>query len=106
MTAPMSRDEVLALPPVITLEVLGRVLDVSDPVVRRLNSTGELAALGIRVNRLGAQWRVVTSSVLEYLGLAGGASTAAADGNGAGQRGPAAPVLRLAAGDGSPGLNR
>lgn len=59
----LSRDEVLALPPVITLETLGRVLGVSNPVVRRLNASGEL---GIRVDRLGQQWRVVTASVWAY----------------------------------------
>ena len=90
----LPRDEVLALPPVITLETLGRVLGVSDPVVRRLNASGELAGLGIVVNRLGAQWRVVTSSVWQHLGLADGASTVPAGRDGAGQRGPAASALR------------
>jgi len=98
----MPRDEVLALPPLITLETLGRVLGVSDPVVRRLNRDGELATLGIVVNRLGIQWRVVTSSVWAYLGLTDGASTAPALGGGAGQRGAAAPALRSVHGGDGP----
>ena len=64
----LSRAEILALPPVITLETLGEVLGVSEPVIRRLNASGELAALGIRVNRLGAQWRVITADIVAFLG--------------------------------------
>lgn len=65
----LSRAEILALPPVITLETLGEVLGVSEPVIRRLNASGELAALGIRVNRLGAQWRVITADIVAFLGI-------------------------------------
>ena len=90
----LSRAEILALPPACTLADLAGCLGLSEPVVRGLNASGELAALGIRVNKLGAQHRVITSSVLGYLGLANGASTVPAGRNGAGQRGPAASALR------------
>lgn len=90
----LSRAEILALPPVISLETLAECLGVSDPVIRRLNASGELAALGIRVNRLGAQHRVITSSVLGYLGLADGASTVPARPEDAGPRNPTASALR------------
>jgi hypothetical protein len=65
----MTRAEILALPPIITLSQLARVLSISEPTVRALHRSGELAALGIRVNRLGVQYRVVTATVLAYLGL-------------------------------------
>jgi hypothetical protein len=68
----LSRREVLGLPPTIGLGTLAMCLGVSEPTVRALNRNGELAALGIKVNRLGAQYRVVTASVLRYLGLSDG----------------------------------
>ncbi len=91
----LTREQILAQPPVISLATLAECLGVSEPVVRRLNASGELAALGIRVNRLGAQWRVVTSTVVAYRDRA---STVPTPGDGAGQRGPAAHALRLASG--------
>jgi len=104
MTAPMPRDEVLALAatPVITLGQLARVLGISEPTVRECRRNGDLERAGIRVTRFGLQYRIVTASVLEYLGLADGASTVPAPGNGAGQ---GKPVLRAVAsgGEGSPG---
>jgi hypothetical protein len=89
-----TREQILALPPSSTLADLAACFGVSEPVIRRALVSGELAALGIKVNKLGAQHRVVTASVLAYLGLADGASTAPASRAGAGQRGPAAPALR------------
>ena len=65
----LGRNEIVALPPTITLETLGRCIGVSEPTVREANKRGELAALGIRINKIGAQYRVVTSTVWEYLGL-------------------------------------
>ena len=70
----MTRAEVLALPPVITLAQLARALGLSEPTIRALNRNGELERLGIRVNRLGTQYRAVTASVWSYLGLSAGAN--------------------------------
>jgi hypothetical protein len=88
----LSRTEVLALPPVISLTTLARALGVSEPVVRAACSSGELDRLGIRVNRVGAQWRVVTSTVWRYLGLPGDEpETVATE--------PPEPPLRVVTGD-------
>jgi hypothetical protein len=103
VTAPLSRAEILALPPVIGLPTLGRVLGISEPVVRERARRGELEPLGIRVLRLGAQSRVVTASVWAFLGI-----DAAADGGGgeaqprrpARQRKATASALRSVPGDG------
>lgn len=65
----MSRAEILALPPVITLAQLARALDVSEPTVRTLHHSGDLERMGIEVNKLGAQYRVITASVWDHLGL-------------------------------------
>ena len=67
----LTRTEVLALPPIITIAQLAACLGVSQPTIRRSLHNGELAALGIRINKIGAQHRVVTASVLEHLGLIG-----------------------------------
>jgi DNA-binding FadR family transcriptional regulator len=66
---PMTRAEILDLPPVITLTDLGRVLGVSEPVIRAAHRRGDLERMGIRVTRLGQQYRVVTSSAWRYLGI-------------------------------------
>jgi hypothetical protein len=65
----LTRAEIRALPPVITLTMLARALGVSEPVVRASLRAGELDRQGITVNRIGAQWRVVTSSLWKYLDL-------------------------------------
>lgn len=68
---PLTRAEVLELAetsPVTTLPMLGRALGVSEPVIRERARRGELAQLGIRCLRLGAQWRVVTADILTFLG--------------------------------------
>ena len=67
----LSREQILALPPVITLAQLAQVLDVSEPTVRAAHRRDELEAMGIRVVKLGQQYRVVTSSVWAFLGLTG-----------------------------------
>jgi hypothetical protein len=73
----MSLAEFLNLPPVMSLAQLARVLDVSEPTIRQLYRSGELADRGIEVDRLGAQFRVKTATVRSYLGLGGdsGSST-------------------------------
>jgi hypothetical protein len=65
----LSRAEILALPPVITLATLAQALGVSEPVIRAARRSGELETLGLRITRIGAQWRVVTSSLWAHLGL-------------------------------------
>jgi len=92
----LSRDEILKLPPVISLAQLAGCLSVSEPVVREARRSGELERLGIRVNRLGAQWRVITSTVWDYLGIspADRASSVPVPPDGPGQRRPTASALR------------
>jgi hypothetical protein len=69
VTQPLSRAELLELPPVINLVTLGRALGLSEPVVRERARKGEFAALGIRVLHLGAQYRIPTADVLRFLGI-------------------------------------
>jgi hypothetical protein len=71
VTQPLSRAELLELPPVINLVTLGRALGLSEPVVRERARRDEFAALGIRVLQLGAQYRVPTADVLRFLGVDG-----------------------------------
>ena len=70
---PLTRAEILALPPVHTLPVLGRILNVSEPVIRERARRGELEPLGIKVVKIGAQYKVITASVWAFLGLDGAA---------------------------------
>lgn len=95
----LSREEVLALPPTTSLAKLAGCLGVSEPTVRAARRSGELERLGIRVNRLGAQWRVVTATVWEHLGIspADRASTAPATHKRAGHASPTASALRAVA---------
>jgi hypothetical protein len=65
----LNRAEIMALPAASTLADLAGCLGLSEPVVRRLLHNGELASMGIRVVRLGQQYRVITSSVWLVLGL-------------------------------------
>lgn len=67
--AAMSRTEILALPPTHSLEALGRALGVSEPTIRAQHRNGYLEALGIKVVRLGAQYRVITASLWDFLGI-------------------------------------
>ena len=76
---PLTRKELLELAetsPTTNLVMLGRALGVSEPVIRERARRGELAALGIRVNRLGAQWLVITADILAYLGITRETATA------------------------------
>lgn len=66
---PFSRDDLLRLPPVINLVQLGQAFGVSEPVIREMRRRGDLAAMGIRVLVLGAQYRIPTADVLSVLGL-------------------------------------
>jgi len=61
--------EVLSQPPTMTLATLARCLGKSEPTIRKAHRNGELAALGIKVNRLGSTNVVVTTTVWAYLGL-------------------------------------
>jgi hypothetical protein len=69
VTQPLSKAELLELPPVINLATLGKALGLSEPVVRERARKNEFAALGIRVLQLGAQYRVPTADVLRFLGI-------------------------------------
>lgn len=65
----MSCTEVLALPLTHSLETLGRALGVSEPTIRAQHRNGHLEGLGIKVVRLGAQYRVITASLWDFLGV-------------------------------------
>ena len=70
---PLTRAVVIKLAetsPVTTLPMLGRALGVSEPVIREQARRGELDKLGIRCQRFGRQWRVVTEDILAFLGIA------------------------------------
>jgi hypothetical protein len=97
--AQLTREQILALPPVISLAQLAQVLGLSEPVVRASLRRGELERLGIRVNKLGAQWRAITSTVWDYLGISpdGGGSTVPASRKSAGQLRQTASALRAVA---------
>jgi hypothetical protein len=76
---PLTRAEVLELAetsPTTTLPMLGRALGLSEPVIRERARRGDLAALGIRCLRLGAQWRVVTADIVAFLGITRDTETA------------------------------
>jgi len=90
----LSGKEILSLPPMISLATLAQCLGVSEPTIRASHRSGELAALGIRVNRLGAQYRVVTATLLAHLGMADGPSPVTARSNGTEQTKPSGPALR------------
>lgn len=64
---PLTREEILALPAATDLRTLGRAFGISEPVARERHRLGEWERLGIRVLRLGAQWRVVTADILSVL---------------------------------------
>ena len=67
---PLTRAELLALPPATTLVMLGRAFSVSEPVARERQRRGEWAAMGIRVRKLGQQYRVITADIWRELGIA------------------------------------
>ena len=103
----MSRAQILGLPPTIGLADLGRVFGISEPTARARQRSGDWEALGIRVVRLGAQYRVITSTVHAVLGIhpdgqASGANPEQSSRIAAGQRRPTASALRLASGESTP----
>lgn len=67
MKPSLSRAELLALPPATTLGMLGRAFGISEPVARERQRRGEWEAMGIRVRRLGLQYRVITADILRVL---------------------------------------
>jgi hypothetical protein len=108
---PLSHAEILALPPAIRLADLAAAFGVSEPVIRRQHRSGELERLGIKVVKLGAQYRVVTSTVWAFLGIgpdgqAGGADSEEPPRIGARQRGPTGSALRAVQPGGGPGGHR
>ena len=96
-SARMTRAEIMALPPAITLAELARAFGVSEPTIRASHRRGDLERMGIKVNKLGNQHRVVTALVLAYLGLAGGASNVQPSGEDTSQRDPLAHGVRFLA---------
>ena len=76
---PLTRTELLELAetsPVTNLVMLGRALGLSEPVIRERARRGELAELGIRCLRLGAQYRVPVADILVFLGITRDMNTA------------------------------
>lgn len=66
---PLTRAQLLALPPATDIRTLALAFGISEPVARERNRLGEFQAMGIRINRLGAQYRVITADVLRVLGI-------------------------------------
>ncbi len=69
---PLTRAELIKLAetsPVTNLVMAGRALGVSEPVIREQARRGELDRMGIRVLRLGAQYRVPVADILALLGI-------------------------------------
>jgi hypothetical protein len=97
----MTRKQIESLPPVITLATLARALGVSEPTIRQSCRSGELGRLGIKVNRIGVQHRVVTASLHTYLGLNCSASSVPPSSNGASQDKLPATPLRPVRGGGA-----
>jgi hypothetical protein len=67
---PATRAELIELArtsPVTNVVTVGRVLAVSEPVIREMARNGELEKLGIRVLRLGYQYRVPVADILRVL---------------------------------------
>lgn len=69
---PLTRDELIELAkttPVVNLVTTGRAFGVSEPVIREQARNGELERMGVRVLRLGAQYRVPVTDILRVLGI-------------------------------------
>jgi len=69
---PLTRGELLELArttPVTDLVTTGRAFGVSEPVIRAQARSGELEPMGVRVLRLGAQYRVPVADILAVLGI-------------------------------------
>lgn len=77
---PLTRKEVveLARRNVTTGALMtGRALGVSEPKIREMARSGELQKLGIRVLRVGIQYRIPTQDILDALGISRDMETAA-----------------------------
>jgi hypothetical protein len=66
---PLTRAQLLALPAATDLRTLGQAFGISEPVVRELRRQGRFEEMGMRINRLGLQYRVVTADILRVLGI-------------------------------------
>ena len=100
---PLTRTQLLELAetsPTTNLVMLGRALGVSEPVIRERARRGELAVLGIRVNKLGKQWRVITADILAYLGISRDTETTRTAPPGTDVGAPSSRMLRRVADDG------
>lgn len=73
----LSWAELLALPAATDLRTLGQAFGISEPVARERHRQGEWERLGIRVLRLGAQYRVVSADIWRVLGIDPGQDRAA-----------------------------
>jgi predicted DNA-binding transcriptional regulator AlpA len=67
MTTPLSREELLALPPVVNVETAARALGCGRTLAYDLARRGEFPC---RVLRLGSRWVVPTADLLRVIGLA------------------------------------
>jgi Mn-dependent DtxR family transcriptional regulator len=64
VTQPRAAAQILAdAGPTLSVQDTAAVLNVSPDLVRAMHRRGELAALGIRVLRLGRRVRITTASV-------------------------------------------
>jgi hypothetical protein len=69
---PLTRDELIELAratPVTDLVTCGRAFGVSEPVIREMARNGALEKMGVRVLRLGAQYRIPVADILAVLGM-------------------------------------
>jgi hypothetical protein len=73
----LSRREILGLPPTMSLATLAMCMGKSEPTIRKAHRSGELAAAGIRANKIGSTYVVITASVWDCLGLSPGTSAEA-----------------------------
>jgi len=68
MTTPLSREELLALPPVVNVETAAKALGCGRTLAYDLVRRGEFPC---RVLRLGARWVVPTADLLRAIGVTG-----------------------------------
>lgn len=65
----MTREQLRKLPAATDLPTLARAFGISEPVAREWHRRGEFEQMGIRILRLGSQYRVVTADILQALGV-------------------------------------
>jgi len=65
----MTAAELAAQPPVTTLAVTAKAFGVGQSTMRQWAASGHLERRGVTAFKVGAQWRVVTSSLLAALGI-------------------------------------